>query len=133
VIAIEAPATIFDLAVQYAFSGYSALLPVLAAALFWKRSTKWGALAAVLWTAASVLAVALFQAFVPAPAPGPPVVVWSVAGVDILARTAGGTAILGLMPVVPITLVSALLVGIVSMATAGPSKQTISRYFPNAL
>ena len=129
VIAIEAPATIFDLAVQYAFSGYSALVPVLAAALFWRRSTKWGALASTLWIAASVLAVALFQAFVPAPPPGPPVVFWSLGGVDVLARTAGGTAVFGLMPVVSITLVSALLMALVSLLTPTPSKQAIARYF----
>ena len=43
-IALRAPQSIFDLAVQYAFSGYAALSPLLFAALFWKRSTKWGAL-----------------------------------------------------------------------------------------
>ena len=45
VIALRAPQSIFDLAIQYAFSGYAALSPLLVAALFWKRSTKWGALA----------------------------------------------------------------------------------------
>src|SRR5512134_3433609 len=53
-IALRAPQSIFDLAVQYAFSGYSALSPLLVAALFWKRSTKWGALAVALWTAFAV-------------------------------------------------------------------------------
>ena len=50
-IALRAPQGIFDLAVQYAFSGYAALSPLLFAALFWKRSTKWGALAVTLWVA----------------------------------------------------------------------------------
>ena len=45
-IALGAPQSIFDLATQYAFAGYSALSPLLVAALFWKGSTKWGALAA---------------------------------------------------------------------------------------
>ena len=44
-IALEAPQSIFDLATQYAFAGYSSLSPLLVAALFWKGSTKWGALA----------------------------------------------------------------------------------------
>src|SRR4030095_77489 len=60
-IALKFPQPIFDLAVQYAFSGYSAMMPLLVAALFWKRSTKWGALASTLWAAASVAAVAVFQ------------------------------------------------------------------------
>ena len=50
-IALRAPQSIFDLAVQFAFSGYAALSPLLFAALFWKRSTKWGALAVTLWVA----------------------------------------------------------------------------------
>src|SRR5262249_36955312 len=65
VVALKAPATIFDLAVQYAFSGYAALSPLLIAALFWKGSTKWGALASTLWTTGAVIAVAVFQAVVP--------------------------------------------------------------------
>jgi SSS family solute:Na+ symporter len=115
--------------VQYAFSGYSALAPLLVAALFWQRSTKWGALASTLWTAASVAAVAIFQDVVPAPPPGPPVVVWEAGGLDLLARTAGGTTVLGLLPVVPMTLVSALLMIVVSLATRRPGNDTLARYF----
>ena len=54
-IALRAPQSIFDLAVQYAFSGYAALSPLLVAALFWSRSTKWGALAVTIWVAAAVI------------------------------------------------------------------------------
>ena len=71
-VALRAPETIFELAIQYAFSGYAALSPLLVAALFWKGSTKWGALATTVWTAAAVVATAIFQHSVPAPAPGPP-------------------------------------------------------------
>lgn len=128
-IALRAPQSIFDLAVQYAFSGYSALAPLLAGALFWKRSTKWGALASTVWAALSVAAVALFQYLVPAPAPGPSVVTWSIAGVEVLARTPGGTAVFGLMPVVPMTIISAALLAVVSLVTATPSAETLNRYF----
>ena len=41
-------AGIFELAVRFAFTGFAALAPVMVAALFWKRSNKWGALAAAL-------------------------------------------------------------------------------------
>jgi SSS family solute:Na+ symporter len=126
-VALRAPESIFALAVQYAFTGYAALFPLLVAALFWKGSTKWGALASTLWAAASVAAVAVFQATVAAPA-GPPVVVWRLGAYDLLARTAGGTAVLGFMPVVPIVLVSALLMVVVSWFTAKPSPATLARY-----
>src|SRR6266566_7537844 len=130
VVALKAPQSIFELAIQYAFSGYTALAPLIVAALFWRRSTKWGALACALWAIAAVLAVAVFQSLVPAPAPGPPTVVWAAGGVDILSRTAGGTAILGLMPVVPMALISTLLMIVVSLLTARPSAAAVGRYFP---
>jgi solute:Na+ symporter, SSS family len=130
-IALEVPQGIFDVAVQYAFTGYAALCPVLVAALFWKRSTKWGALAATLWVVAGVGAVAVFQSVVPAPPPGPPTVVWKLGAIDVLLRTAGGTAIAGFLPVVPMVLVSSLLIVLVSLATRPPSAATIARYFPD--
>jgi solute:Na+ symporter, SSS family len=130
-IALELPQGIFDVAVQYAFTGYAALCPLLVAALFWKRSTKWGALAATLWVVAGVGAVAIFQHVVPAPPPGPPTVVWTLGGLDVVARTAGGTSVLGFLPVVPMVLVSALLIVVVSLVTPRPSAATIARYFPS--
>ncbi len=100
-IALRAPQSIFDLAVQYAFSGYAALSVLLFAALFWKRSTKWGAFAVAIWTASAVL----YTSQVP-----------------------GALAWFGLMPVVPMTLISALLMLVVSLATRPPSAATIQRY-----
>ncbi len=100
-VALRAPQSIFDLAVQYAFSGYSALAPLLVAALFWKRSTKWGALAVALWTAGAVI----YTASVP-----------------------GALAWFGLMPVVPMTVISCALMIVVSLVTRPPSLETIRRY-----
>src|SRR4029453_15846148 len=93
-LALRAPQSIFDLAVQYAFSGYSALAPLLVAALFWKRSTKWGALAVALWTAASVI---------------------------YTARVPGALAWFGLLPVVPMTMISCLLMVVASLVTPPPA------------
>ena len=90
VIALRAPQSIFDLAVQYAFSGYAALSPLLVAALFWKRSTKWGALAVTIWVAAAVI---------------------------YTARVPGALAWYGLLPVVPMTLISCVLMVVVSLLT----------------
>jgi SSS family solute:Na+ symporter len=123
-IALKFPQPIFDLAVQYAFSGYSALMPLMVAALFWRRSTKWGALAVTLWTAASVLAVAVFQSAVTTPQ-----VFWTLGGMNALERTPAGTAVFGFMPVVPMVIISAILMIVVSWLTAKPGEQTLRRYF----
>jgi SSS family solute:Na+ symporter len=128
-VALRAPETIFELAIQYAFSGFAALSPLLMAALFWKGSTKWGALAVTLWTVAAVVSVAVFQHAVPAPAPGPPLVAWAVGGTEVLSRTPGGTAVFGFMPVVPMVLVSGLLMVVVSLVTSKPKQSTITKYF----
>ena len=89
-----------------------------------------GALAVAIWTAAAVLAVAVFQAVVPAPGPGAGTTVLSLGGVDVLTRIAGGTTVLGLLPVVPMTIGSALLMFVVSSLTSGsrPSPATLIRY-----
>jgi solute:Na+ symporter, SSS family len=100
-VALRAPQSIFDIAVQYAFSGYAALSPLLFAALFWRRSTKWGAFAVALWTACAVV---------------------------YTARVPGALAWYGLMPVVPMTIISGLLMIVVSLVTRPPSAKTIERY-----
>ena len=101
VIALQVPQSIFDLAVQFAFSGYASLSPLLFAALFWPRSTKWGALAVTLWSAFAVI---------------------------YTARVPGALAWGGLMPVVPMTFISYALMAVVSLVTPPPSPETIARY-----
>ena len=124
IVALEFPQPIFDLAVQYAFSGYSAMMPLLIGALFWRRSTKWGALASTLWTAASVLFIAIFQKVVPNPQ-----IIWAPFEIEVLSRTPGGTAVFGLLPVVPMVIISALLMIVVSLVTKRPSEKILDRYF----
>jgi solute:Na+ symporter, SSS family len=131
VVALVAPQSIFDIATQYAFAGYAALSPLLVAALFWRGSTRWGALAATVWTAAAVLAIAVLQTVVPPPPAGAAVSILSIAGIDVIARAASGTTVLGLLPVVPMTLISALLMVVVSRCTTAsrPAAATLARYF----
>jgi SSS family solute:Na+ symporter len=131
VIALRVPQSIFDIATQYAFAGYSALSPLLVAAIFWRGSTKWGALASTVWAAAAVVAVAVIQQSIPAPPPGSAVPVWTAFGTDIITRAPQGALVLGFLPVVPMTIVSALLMWVVSVATAQskPSAATMGRYF----
>lgn len=130
-IALRVPQSIFDIATQYAFAGYSALAPLLVAALFWRGSTKWGALAATVWTAAAVACVAFVQTTIPAPPPGPGVTVWEIGGVPVVTRSVAGMLVCGLLPVVPMTVGSALLLALVSAATPGsrPHPATLAKYF----
>ena len=132
VIALQVPQSIFDIATQYAFAGYAALTPLLVAALFWRGSTKWGALASTLWTAAAVAAVAVVQSTIPAPPPGAAVTILAVGGSDIIVRASTGTMVFGLLPVVPMTIISAALMVIVSMLTRPwrPTDATMAKYFP---
>ena len=131
IMALAAPQSIFDIATQYAFAGYAALTPLLVAALFWRGSTRWGALATTVWTAGAVLAIAVLQTVVPPPPPGAAVSILTVAGIEVIARAAAGTTVLGLLPVVPMTLISALLMVVVSRVTAAsrPAAATLARYF----
>ena len=129
VIALQAPPGIFGIAVQYAFSGFTTMLPLLVAALFWRGSTKWGALAVVLWTALTMTALAVLQSTVPAPPPGVTVSILSLNGVDLITRTPGGTDVIGFMPVLPMVIGSTLLMVLVSWVTPKPSPVTLTRYF----
>lgn len=131
VIALRIPQSIFDVATQYAFAGYAALAPLLVGALFWKNSTRWGALASTVWTAAAVAGVAICQTMIPAPPPGSDVIVWAAGSVEIITRNAAGTSVLGLLPVVPMTLISALLMVVVSIATprSRATPETLVKYF----
>ena len=62
---------IFEIAVRYAFSGFAAMAPVMIAALFWKRSTKWGALASTLFVAANLIGFGALQGSPTSPAVKP--------------------------------------------------------------
>ena len=59
------------------------------------------------------------RSVVPAPPPGTAVDVLTIGGVDVVTRAAAGTMVLGFLPVVPMTLISALLMVIVSRCDAG--------------
>jgi SSS family solute:Na+ symporter len=133
-IALRTPQSIFDLATQYAFAGFASLSPLFVAALFWKSSTKWGALASTVWVAMAVLGVAVVQTVVPQPAPGTSPPALTIGTIDLVTRGPAGLTVLGFLPVVPMTIVSALLMIVVSLLTSAsvPSDRTLNRYFSNA-
>ena len=131
VIALNTPESIFELAVRFAFSGFAAMAPVMIAALFWKRSTKYGALASTLWVAAWLVLTWYVQKISDgtAPKPGqPPVVVFSALG-HFFERTTAAVTVYGFLPVAPMVFGSAVLMVLVSLITPPPSRATIDKYF----
>jgi SSS family solute:Na+ symporter len=130
-VALITPESIFELAVRFAFSGFAAMAPVMIAALFWKRSTKYGALASTLWVAAWLLLTWYLQRISDgsAPRPGqPPTLIFPSLG-HLFERTPGAVTVFGFLPVVPMVLGSALMMFIVSLLTRPPSQATIDKYF----
>ncbi len=117
---------IFELAVTYAFAGFAAMSPLMLAALFWRRSTKYGALAATLWVATCIAAQLLAENVHPEAGK----VFLQIGDQKILFLTAlKKLSFMNFTTVVPIVFGSALLMWLVSLMTPPPSQQTIDRYF----
>jgi solute:Na+ symporter, SSS family len=117
---------IFEIAVRYAFSGFAAMAPVMVAALFWKRSTKWGALAATLFVGAFLLWTSFAQAN-----HKPGEVLWQMGENKVFFINPNGDVTFwnGFMTVVPMVFGSAICVVLFSLLTPPPSQATIDRYF----
>jgi len=121
---------IFEIAVRYAFSGFAAMAPVMVAALFWRRSTKWGALAATLFTAVCLLYFAVLQNSHHAGD-----VIWQIGqgkdAIKVLFLNPRGDVSFwnGFMTVVPMVFGSALCMIAGSLLTRPPSRATIDKYF----
>jgi SSS family solute:Na+ symporter len=150
-LALKEKQGIFEIAIRYAFSGFAAMAPVMVAALFWKRSTKWGALAATLFVAFCLAVNAGLQgqpqkppatqpAAVAGAAPAAPVnpkedIIWKIGdgpdAVKILSRAPNGDVrfLNNYMTVVPMVFGSALLMIFFSLVTKPPREETIERYF----
>ncbi|MEK0451609.1 MAG: hypothetical protein RL088_3877 [Verrucomicrobiota bacterium] len=129
---LEGQKSIFDLAIRFGFSGFAALAPVMLAALFWRRSNKWGALAAVLWVVACMVFMWWLQSYSNgmAPKPGqPPVAIFPELG-RLFLRTPSNVTIHGYMPVMFMCIGSALWIFVVSLLTKAPSAATVERFFP---
>jgi Na+/proline symporter len=126
-------AGIFELAIRFAFTGFAALAPVMVAALYWKRSNKWGALAAVLWVIVTMVGSWYLHnssAGIAPKAGQPPVQIFPGLG-DLFLRTTGSVTMFGYLPVMFMCFGSALLMWLVSLLTPPPSRATIEKYFPN--
>jgi Na+/proline symporter len=130
---LKKQADIFELAIRFAFSGFAALTPVMVAAIFWRRSNKWGAWAATIWVAVAMIGSwwlhEISRAIAPLPGK-PPVPIFPSLG-PLLLRSASGVTCYDFLPVLPIFVGATLLIVVVSLLTPPPSARTIERYFPS--
>lgn len=101
------PRQVFTLGI-WCFSGYASLFPLVFAAIYWKRTTKAGAYAAVVATA--VVWFLLFRAS------------------DYGANTS--YLVGGMMPVVFMFAACVLTLILVSLITKAPSRRTLVKFFP---
>ena len=101
---------IFTLAV-WCFSGFSALFPLVFAALYWKRLTKWGAYASVIAGIGS--GVAFY--------------VWNGRHHGFASRVE--PEIWGMVPAAPMVIFATIALIVVSLLTQPPSRATIGRFF----
>jgi len=99
-------ANVFDLAI-WCFSGFSALFPLVFAALYWKRATKQGAVA-------SILAAALTWFYY-----------FHLSGY-------GGEYLVGpgVVPAAICFLASSVAMVLVSLLTEPPPSETLAKFFP---
>lgn len=107
VLSLVARRSIFGLAI-WSFTGFAALLPILLAGLFWRRSTAAGA-------GCSLLVVVSSWTY------------FFIAGWGRPDYSVGGT---GVMPVAVIFVLGSLALVVVSLLTRAPSAETLERFFP---
>ena len=116
------PPSVFALGV-WCFSGFSSLFPLVFAALYWKRLTKWGAYGAVLATVATwgyFFSDAIGQA-IKVGNPGP-------IRTYTLKLNLGGEAY-EIMPVAAIFLASLIAMVAASLLTRPPKPETLKKFF----
>lgn len=101
---------IFTLAV-WCFSGFSALFPLVFAALYWKRLTKWGAYASIIAGIGSGVAFYVYNGRHHGFASRVEPEIW------------------GLVPAAPMVVFAAIALVVVSLLTQPPRRETIDRFF----
>ncbi|MFL2904909.1 MAG: sodium:solute symporter [Limisphaerales bacterium] len=107
-LALMKTVSVFNLG-MWCFSGFTALFPIVFAALYWKRATALGAYACIAVTA--VLWVLWFQE--------------SGYGAN------KDFTVLGMLPMAPLTIASALALIIGSLVSRAPEERQINKFFPN--
>jgi SSS family solute:Na+ symporter len=108
-LSLAEPRKVFDLGV-WCFSGFGGLFPLVVAALYWRRATRAGAIAAVL--ANAVTWWALF------------------ARADFGRASEEEALVAGMMPVTFIFAATLIALVVVSLVTRPPREETIARFLP---
>ena len=112
---------------RFAFSGFAAMSPVMLAALFWKRSNKWGALASTIFVAVSIAVVGVLSTKYP---PNSAIVPAGEGAIPWLSLAPNGDVrVWGFMTVVPMVLGSALSMFLVAHHAAAEQSHD-RQYFP---
>jgi len=109
---MKLPINVFDLGV-WCFSGFGALFPIVFAAVYWKRTTKAGAIAAVGTTAALWLGLISYDLFVFKDA-----------------HPKEEFLLLGMMPAAALFATCLVTLLLVSLATKAPNNATLAKFFP---
>ena len=103
-------APIFTLAV-WCFSGFAALFPLVFAALYWKRVTKWGAYASIIAGVGSGIGFYVYN------------------GMQHNFTSRVEPEIFGVVPAAPMVILAAIALVAVSLITAPPSEKTVRKFF----
>jgi SSS family solute:Na+ symporter len=112
---LKLPINVFDLGV-WCFSGFGALFPIVFAAVFWKRATRAGAIAAIIATAALWLGLISYDLF--------------VFKTD---HPKEEFLLFGMMPAAALFTTCLATLVLVSLATKAPDAKTIAKFFPKAI
>ncbi|HCU87948.1 MAG: hypothetical protein CMO78_08330 [Verrucomicrobiales bacterium] len=104
-----ANSSVFNLGL-WCFSGFTALFPIVVAALYWKRATAVGAFACIFVTA----------------------VLWTYWFHQSGYGANKAFAVYGMLPVAPLTLASSAALVIGSLCSKSPESRLVNRFFPRA-
>jgi SSS family solute:Na+ symporter len=107
-LALMNKASVFNLAL-WCFTGFTALFPIVFAALYWKRATAVGAYACIAVTA----------------------VLWVLWFHESDYGENKDFFVLGMLPMAPLTIASALALIIGSLVSRAPEERQINKFFPN--
>ena len=102
-------ASVFNLG-MWCFSGFTALFPIVFAALYWKRATAVGAYACTAVTA----------------------VLWILWFKDSGYGADKGYTVLGMLPMAPLTILSAVAMIVGSLLSKAPEERKINKFFPHS-
>ena len=102
-------ASVFNLG-MWCFSGFTALFPIVFAALYWKRATSVGAYACIAVTA----------------------VLWILWFKDSGYGADKGYTVLGMLPMAPLTILSAVAMIVGSLLSKAPEQRKINKFFPHS-